>query len=222
MKTFATITPAYDEACERWLLDSIAAVEPGAEVMVVQFDEIQGSANFQSPDFNWHNLEKNMMVRRWIRENWGGTIFVTDADIVYFRPFLDKLIGDLGDASAAFACKGMEEGYNIGQMVLRCNAGILEFFERVGEELRQGRWDEEVVNDLLATAPFPYRNISRLFTDTSSWAGLDDPSRMAAYSYHATETFPTAELTSLQRKDIRIGEVLAWRAARAAEGGFAV
>ena len=106
-------------------------------------------------------------------------------------------------------------------MVLRCDTEMLEFFERVGEELRQGRWDEEVVNELLATAPFPHRNISRLFTDTSSWAGLDDTSRMAAYSYHATETFPTAEHTSLQRKDIRIGEVLAWRAARATRGGSA-
>ncbi len=216
MKIFATITPAYDEACERWLFDSIAAVEPGAEVLVIKFDEIHGNGNFQSPEFNWHNIEKNRMVREWIQENWGETIFVTDADIVYFRPFLDQLREDLGDAKAAFACKGMGEGYNIGQMVLRCDVEVLGFFERVGEGLLQNRWDEELVNELLGTMPLPRCNISRLFTDTSSWAGQDEASRLAAFSYHATETFPTAECTSLQRKQMRIDEVLAWRAERLA------
>ena len=46
-------------------------------------------------------------------------------------------------------------------MAWRCNAAILEFFERVGEELRQGRWDEEVANDRMATAPFHHSYISR-------------------------------------------------------------
>ena len=75
------------------------------------------------------------MVRQWIRENWGETIFVTDADIIYFRPFLDQLRQDLGDAKIAFACRGVDEGYNIGQMGLRCDKEVLEFFERVADGL---------------------------------------------------------------------------------------
>lgn len=213
MKIFTTITPAYDQVCEEWLLDSISEVEPEAEVFIVQFDDIHGLANFQAPDFNRHNIERNRCIREWISDNMDETIFITDADIVYFRPFIGQLLADLGDAKAAFARKGMDEGYNIGQMVLKCDREVLEFFERVGEGLEQNVWDEELVNELLKTLPLPRRNISRLFTDTSSWAGIDEESRMKAFSYHATETFATAEHTSLERKRIRINEVQAYRRA---------
>ena len=111
-----------------------------------------------------------------------------------------------------------EQGYNIGQMVLRCDQEVLEFFERVEDGLEVVGWDEQVVNELLRDGPLPRTNLSHLFTDTLSWAALDDESRMAAFSYQATETFPTEHTTSLQEKQKRFDEVLAWRDKRGRKG----
>ena len=95
---------------------------------------------------------------------------------------------------------------------------MLEFFERVADGLEMGGWDERVINDLLRDDSLARTNLSRLFTDTLSWAALDDESRMAAFSYHATETFPTEHTTSLQEKQKRFDEVLAWRDKRGRNG----
>ena len=207
MKIFSTTTPAFREASERWLVASLRAVERNADLTIEHFGEISGSPDFQSEAFREHNIEKNRRLAGWIRANAGELIFVTDADIIYVRPFLRRLEEELGAADLALADEGPFGGYNIGQMVIRCQEPVAEFFEKVADELSRGAWDQEAVNRLLQQSGLVHRPLSPLFSNTSIWEGLPDIMRVEIFSFHATATQAEQGISSLERKQRRMEEI---------------
>ncbi len=207
MRVYSTTTPAFAEACGRWLVASIRAVEPDARLTVEHFGGIPGTADFQSAAFREHNLEKNRRLASWIRANSGELIFVTDSDIIYLRPFLRRLAEELGPADLALADEGPAGGYNIGQMVIRCTPAVAGFFGQVGEEMARGAWDQEAVNRLLGRSAITHRALSPLFSNASIWEELPDGVRAEIFSFHATATQPEGGKSSLERKQHRIDAV---------------
>ena len=201
MKVYSTTTPAFIEACERWLKASVRAVEPDAQLVIEHFEEISGGSDFQSEAFREHNVEKNRRLVSWIRANDGDLILVTDSDIIYVQPFVQRLSEELGDADIALADEGPAGGYNIGQMVIRCSDAAAEFFVRVGDELKKGACDQEVVNRFLfAGSGIAHRKRSPLFANTAIWNDLSEARRGEIFSFHATGTLPQPGRSSMERK----------------------
>ena len=121
MKIFTIITPAFETACDTWLVASLLEVEPGVDLSIECFGSIRGTTDFQSFPFKLHNHQKNRRLVEWIRHHEGEVIFVTDSDIIYVRPFLEELEAELGDADLALSMERLDEAFNIGQMVVRCS-----------------------------------------------------------------------------------------------------
>ena len=213
MKVYSTTTPAFQEACECWLVASVRTVEPDAQLTIEHFEEISGGSDFQSEAFREHNVQKNRRLVSWIRANDGDLILVTDSDIIYVQPFLRRLSEELGEADIALADEGPAGGYNIGQMVIRCSEAVAEFFERVGDELRKGAWDQEAVNRLLAGSGIAHRKLSRLFPNTAIWRELPEASRGEIFSFHATGTLPQPGKSSMERKQDLMDDVVRYLAA---------
>lgn len=201
MRIFATITPAYEAPCREWLVESLNKVEPEAELAIECFKAVKGSADFQSFAFKIHNVQKNRQLVMWVRQHKGEVIFVTDVDIIYLRPFLGILAEEMEDCDMALAREGTDDqGYNIGQMVIRCTDATADFFEDVGRELEQGAWDQEAINRLLRHSPLRHKPLPRCFANTAIWDALPPDLRLDAVSYHATDTSPRDGMSSIELK----------------------
>lgn len=208
MKIYATITPAFQAACKEWLEASVRHAEPEAALQV-EVIPVEGTSDFGSVSFSAHNVEKNKRLVGWIRENIGETIFVTDADIVYFRPLLKDLEWELGTADIALSRETFfeKDGYNIGQMVIRCSEKVASFFEDVGKELAMGAWDQEAINRLLGVSGLHHRFLSFRFTNTGVWYPLPAEGKRNALCFHATATWATAQKSSMELKRERVSDV---------------
>ena len=213
MKIFTIITPAFETACDTWLVASLLEVEPGVDLSIECFGSIRGTTDFQPFPFKLHNHQKNRRLVEWIRHHEGEVIFVTDSDIIYVRPFLEELEAELGDADLALSMERLDEAFNIGQMVVRCSEATARFFQSVGVELERGAWDQEAINRLLPGSGLAVKMLSRRFANTAVWEALAPEERAKILSYHATGTDPRNGKSSLELKQECFDRVLAeWRA----------
>lgn len=208
MKVYSTSTPDFLDAAQRWLASSVREVEPGCELTIEIFGEIRGCSDFLSPTFIEHYVEKNRRVVSWIRENEGQSIFVTDCDVIYVKPFLRRLEQEVEGADIAFAREGVFGEYNIGQMVIRCSEATANFFEEIGRCLGGDAWDQQEVNRLIGSAGLRHRGLSPRFCNSAIWDRMTVSERRSVFSYHATDTKPTSEKSSLVLKQERIDAVL--------------
>lgn len=192
----------------KWLAASIQRVEPDVDLTIRTFP-LRGDADFQSLAFKTHNRQKNRQLVNWIREHDGKLIFVTDADVVYYRPFLSALQEEAGNADLALAAETMAGGYNIGQMVVRCSERLVQFFEAVGEELDRGAWDQEAINRLLPASGLRHKSLSTRFANSAIWDALNTTAKREILSYHATGTEPRDGKSSLELKQMRFETVQA-------------
>src|SRR5690606_35136856 len=96
--------------------------------------------NFRTPGFDAHVVNKLAFIAD--RAEPGNAPFlVTDADIVYLRPFDELLAGLLDGKDILLAREYPDdaEHYNIGQMVVRPSVEAAGFFRRMAADLRGGQ-----------------------------------------------------------------------------------
>ena len=119
MPIYALSTPAVDQLCDEVFLASVRRCEPETKVQVARIP-MEGSGNFGSKAFKTAQKMRLELIARWIEDNAGGVILVSDIDIEYLRPFVAQMIEELGPADLAFQRETHAGGANLGQMVIRC------------------------------------------------------------------------------------------------------
>lgn len=212
MRIYTTITPVYSDLVKSWMLDSLASMEPDADVHVEVFEEIEADGDFGTAEFNHHNRRKAEKISEWIGKADGGVIFVCDADVIFLRPFQERLRAELGDYDIALSPEHLSRsGYNIGQVVIRCSEKTARFYKKIADSLAAATWDQELINSSLPDSGLSHKALSPFFSNTLIWRDIDNSARQSLFSYHATETFPSNGKTSIQLKQELIDEVRASR-----------
>lgn len=221
MLIFSTVTPRFRSLVESWLapsLDRLGALDR-LVVIVDHADAARGNGNFRTPGFDAHVVNKLAFIAE--RAGPGNAPFlVTDADIVYLRPFDDLLAALLDGQDILLAREYPDdaEHYNIGQMVIRPSDEAASFFRRMAADLRDGRTqaryqrdqpaNQDYINEELRRSGLRHAPLPETFANTGLLRHLGGPEAAALHSYHATETHPEAGATSLDRKHLRLAEIV--------------
>lgn len=221
MKILTTVTPAFVSLTERWLAPSLDRLGELQNLVVVtdHAGRSQGSGDFRTRGFDHHVANKLELVATWAgRET--APFLVTDADIIYLRPFTPMILDLLDGHDMLLARELVDRGdhYNIGQIVIRPSAEVVAFLRHVVEGLRQGdlrerfRGDQPANQDHfnieLKKTTLRHRALPETFAHTELLKRLDPGEYADLISYHATDTFPAPGLTSLEQKHRRLAEVV--------------
>jgi hypothetical protein len=145
---------------------------------------------------------------------------VTDADIVYLKPF-DDLFAKLLDGRHMLLAREFPDDVvrlNIGQMVIRPSPEVADFFRHMAADLRDGQTqaryrrdqaaNQNYINEGLRSSGLNYATLPETFANTGILKHLGEPEEVDLYSYHATETHPGRGTTSLDKKHLRLLEVV--------------
>lgn len=221
MRIFATITPVFQNLVDRWFAPSLHRLGM-LENLIVVVDPTQqshGNGNFRGPGFDNHVINKLELAAKWA-ETERDPFLLTDVDIIYLRDFRPEFARRLGSLDVLLAAEWpTRDGYNIGQMVIRPSRQMADFLREVATELRGAIQsnaskhntpvNQDYLNERLLSSKLRHASLPRTFASTGL---LDHPSREPMeklYSYHATATMPQGNLTSLERKHLRLAEMAA-------------
>jgi len=109
-----------------------------------------------------------------IKENMGSTILFTDATILLNTKKINELDEFLSTYLANDLCFADNDGngyYNIGVILIHCNAKTLRFFENVLADLvNTGGWDQDIINKQLSQ---PHDLSVKCFNRTKIYCGYD-------------------------------------------------
>lgn len=194
MKIFAVSTPGVSDIRDRVFLPSIKSVEPDAQVQVENLT-FEGNGDFWNEGFR-QAIEKRLeCIIRWVDENRGHIILVSDLDIRYLTPFTRDMLESLDDKDIAFQRETPNEGVNIGQMVIRCSEQMGAFFRKVLHEYQlTGEYEQVIINRMLGGINYCLLPLTFANTKTGFRAQMR--------SFHAICTRPKDGLTSTQLKFI--------------------
>lgn len=221
MLIFSTVTPRFRSLVENWLAPSLGwlGMLDRLVVIVDHSDAARGNGDFRTSGFDAHVVNKLAFIAD--RAEPGNAPFlVTDADIVYLKPF-DELLADLLDGKDILLAREYPEDaehYNIGQMVIRPSAGMAEFFRRMAADLRDGQTqaryrrdqpaNQDYINEELRRSGLRHAPLPETFANTGLLRHLGGPETAGLHAYHATETHPEAGVTSLDKKHLRLAEIV--------------
>lgn len=218
LDVLSTITPAYQRLLEDWTLPSLRRLQWGhVRVVVDRSTRAQGNADFRTPGFDQHVFNKLRLIGEWAGRR-RRPFLVTDADVIYLRPFAPVALPLLEDRDLLLAREivGREDHYNIGQMVIKPSPVVAEFFLRMAHELASGAADhhgrqqpanQDHINEALRTGDLRHAALPETVANTALWDHLGPDRSERVISYHATDTLPTPERTSLDQKEERLANV---------------
>lgn len=221
MLIFSTVTPRFRSLVENWLAPSLGrlGILDRLTVIVDHADAARGNGDFRTSGFDAHVVNKLAFIAD--RAKPGNTPFlVTDADIVYLKPF-DKRLVDLLDGKDILLAREYPndaEHYNIGQMVIRPSAGMADFFRRMASDLGGGQpqaryrrdqpANQDYINEELRRSELRHAPLPETFANTSHLRHPGGLKVADLHSYHATETFPEAGVTSLEKKHLQLADIV--------------
>lgn len=221
MLIFSTITPRFRSLVDNWLAPSLERLGmlDRLVVLVDHADTARGNGNFRSAGFDAHVVNKLQFIAD--RADSGNAPFlVTDADIVYLRPCDELLAGLLDGKDILLAREYPDDAvhYNIGQMVIRPSLEVAGFFRRMAADLRDGQAqaryrrdqpaNQDYINVELSGSVLRHAPLPETFANTGLLRHLGDQAVAGFHSYHATETFPEAGVTSLEKKHRQLAGIV--------------
>lgn len=228
IRILSTVTPPFCPLVERWLRPSLHRLghADDLEVVIDRSPQAHGSGDFRTPGFDQHVFNKLDCIADWA-ESEPEPFLVTDADIIYVRPFaavvLDLLDGK--DLLLAREYPDRVDQYNIGQMVVRPSPDTARFFRRLAGDLRGGAGDARGVRRILnrfrprraanqnhldrelRASTLRHGPLPETFVNTGIWETLEPDRRQQIAAYHATKTLPSPGRTSLEQKHERLAAV---------------
>lgn len=99
-------------------------------------------------------ISRGTIICNAIRDNFGKIIIVSDIDIQFFRP-TEPVVRDMLQSYDMVFQRGEDfalRSKNMGFIGINCHAKTLAFWEQVLQIIKDtGRWEEIIVNELLAT-----------------------------------------------------------------------
>ena len=211
MLIFTTVTPHFETLVSRWLAPSLSRLGELDRLVVVidHADNSRGNGDFRSTGFDAHIVNKLEFIAD-RASDCERPFLITDADVIYLRPFVELLesLSEKRDLILAREYPGNAEHYNMGQMVIRPSAETAAFFRRLALELRAGGpqkqygnqqpANQEYLNQELLKSGLVHAAMPESFANTGLLRHLADESIL--HSYHGTESFPEAGMSSLERK----------------------
>lgn len=107
---------------------------------------------------NVWDFKTNMIVNA-IQENDGEIILVSDIDIIFYQPVVDKIQELMKQKDILFQSEWLDRFVNIGFIAIRCCQKTLRFWEIVRNQIFLYKsWDQRVVNELLYDFTFNMEN----------------------------------------------------------------
>lgn len=218
LDVLTTITPAYQQLLDDWTLPSLRRLRNGhVRVVVDRSRRAEGNADFRTPGFDQHVFNKLRLIGAWAGRR-SRPFLVTDADVVYLRPFAPVALPLLEgkDLLLARESVGRDDHYNIGQMVIRPSRAVSDFFLRMAHELSSGAVAEygeqqpanqDHINEALRGGDLQHAALPETVANTALWDHLGPDRSQRVVSYHATDTLPTPDRTSLEWKRERLTNV---------------
>ena len=220
LDVLSTVTPAYQPLLDDWMLPSLRRLRwRRVYVVVDRTSRARGNADFRTPGFDQQVFNKLRLVGQWATRR-RHPFLVTDADVIYLRPFAPVALPLLEgkDLLLAREIVDRDDHYNIGQMLINPSRAVGDFFLRMAHELSSGAVhqygeqqpaNQDHINEALRASGLRHAALPETVANTALWDHFGPDRSERVVSYHATDTLPTPERSSLEWKQERLANVSA-------------
>lgn len=190
----------YSESHRQMFLDiylpSLCGINDRGLIIENIYINNEGNGDYLNSEYLSFMHMKSEMVARLIKENYGKTIVISDADICWFKPF--SHIVELIDKDVWFSKESLDDLWvdqaNVGLEVIKCSPTTEMFFRTACEQFEeQCEPYQRVVNQLLGSIEWGLLPVE--FANTSTVKNAAE-----VICYHTICTAPRDGQSSIELK----------------------